>query len=81
MRPNAPLYMKKIATFILIAVGLVLLVLNYSESNTVSNPISATIQTGIENTKLAPEVEEDDQSIDLSKMNLPSIFDALFKIR
>ncbi len=73
--------MKKIATFILIAVGLVLLVLNYSESDTVTNPISSTIQTSIDKTKLTPEVEEDDKSIDLSKINLPTIFDALFKIR
>ncbi|UTW64955.1 hypothetical protein KFE94_09700 [bacterium SCSIO 12643] len=73
--------MKKIATFILIAVGLVLLVLNYSESDTATNPISSTIQTSIDNTKLTPEVEEDDKSIDLSKINLPTIFDALFKIR
>jgi len=73
--------MKKIATFILIAVGLVLLVLNYSESDAVSNPISSTVQTNLDNAKLASEVEEDDKSIDLSKINLPTIIDALFKIR
>jgi hypothetical protein len=72
--------MKKIATFILITIGLVLLGLNYSESSTTSTSL-ASVKVKLNQAKIVPEVENEDQSIDISKINLPTIFDALFKLR
>lgn len=72
--------MKKIATFILLAIGLVLLGLNYNQSNTTSSTTLSSMKIQLEENKIVSEVADEDKSIDLSKINLPTIFDALFKI-
>ena len=72
--------MKKIATFILLAIGLVLLGLNYNQSNTTSSTTLSSVKIQLEGNKIVSEVDDEDKSIDLSKINLPTIFDALFKI-
>ena len=68
--------MKKIASIVTVFIGLVLLVLNYQN-------IAIETQTELNkkaiNTEVKNNPKSEDKSFDVSKINLPSIFDALYR--
>lgn len=72
--------MKKIASIVVISVGFVLFGLNYAQDDSVFS-LSEDNQSKVEQKKALAKVEsEEDESLDLSHINLPSIFSALFKL-
>ena len=71
---------KKIASIVVISVGFVLFGLNYAQDDSVFS-LSEDNQSKVEQKKALAKVEsEEDESLDLSHINLPSIFSALFKL-
>ena len=68
--------MKKIASIITLFVGLVLFALNYHVTTYSSQSSSAGFH---HKTKVIQKSESEDKTFDVSKINLPSIFDALIR--
>lgn len=71
--------MKKTASIIVLGLGLVLLALNYVDSNYRKANFSAT-QNKVEKQEVSVELENEDESLDASRINLPSIFNALIRL-
>jgi hypothetical protein len=70
--------MKKIAGIIVFVFGLVLIGLNYTSNNNSSfNLLNNSVDTELIDQK---DVETKESAFDVSKINLPSVFDLLSKL-
>jgi len=71
---------KKIASIVIISVGFVLFGLNHIQDNSVFS-LSESNPSKVELKKALTKIDsQEDKSLDLSHISLPSIFSALFKL-